>query len=377
MKEYIRKIIVLFLAAAMASALALPAVASGANLTPAEKAHLTFDDDGNFRILILADMQDDALRSLACANFMRRAARKCSPDLVVLLGDIIMGMPDPVLNILRMQEVMNCFIGAGVPVAAVFGNHEMERGKPTKETLMKVINAYPYSISYDEGDALYGCGTYNIPIYESAESDKVGVNLFMIDSGDYDKEHGGYDYVHEDQIRWFCDKSNELALQNGGKQVPSFVFQHIIVPEIYDALKEVPEGTVGAVSRGGKYYVLPDDAAPGSKLGEGPAPGTYNAGEFETMRKQGNVRAMFFGHDHTNSFVVPYQGIDFVATAACGYRSYGDPATRGARIVDIKSDGSYETSTILYGELFKNNPVMLFIEKIDIYIWELLDKLFF
>ena len=376
MKKRFRKISALILAVLMVTAAVLPAADLDAGLTPAEKARLTFDDEGNFRILILADMQDDALRSLACANFMRRAARACSPDLVVLLGDIIMGMPDPVLNMLRMQEVMNCFIGAGVPVAAVFGNHEMERGKPSKETLMKIINAYPYSISYDEGDALYGCGTYNIPIYESAESDKVGVNLFMVDSGDYDKEHGGYDYVHEDQIRWIRDKSAELALRNGGTQVPSFVFQHIIVPEIYDALKAVPEGTDGAVSRGGKYYVLPDDAAPGSILGEGPCPGTYNAGEFAAA-KQSGVKAMFFGHDHTNSFVVPYQGIDLVATAACGYRSYGDPATRGARIVDLKSDGSYETSTILYGELFKNNPVMLFIERVDIFIWELLDRLFF
>ncbi len=69
--------------------------------------------------------------------------------------------------------------------------------------------------------------------------------------------------------------------------------------------------------------------------------------------------------------------VEDVITASCGDRSYGDPATRGARIVDIKSDGSYETSTILYGGLFKNNPVMLLIEKIDIYIWELIDKLFF
>ena len=377
MKNAIRKIAAVVLAAVMAFSLVLPAAALDAGLIPAEKAHLAFDDDGNFRILILADIQDDALRSLACANFMRKAARECSPDLIVLLGDIIMGMPDPVLNVLRMQEVMNCFIGAGVPVAVVFGNHEMERGKPDKETLMKVINSYPYSISYDEGDALYGCGTYNIPIYESADSDKVGFNLFMIDSGDYDSEHGGYDYVHEDQIQWFRDKSDELAQQNGGEQVPSFVFQHIIVPEIYDALKEVPEGTEGAIGRGGKYFVLPDDAAEGSVLGEGPCPGTYNAGEFDAIKQQGNVSAMFFAHDHTNSFIVPYEGIDLVATAACGYRSYGDPATRGARIVDVKSDGSYETSTILVRELFKNNPILLFIEKIDIFIWELIDKLFF
>ena len=376
MKKFILKISALI----MVLVLALTPIASAAaesDLTPAEKAHLTFDDDGNFRILILADMQDDALRSLACANFMRKASRSLKPDLVVLLGDIIMGMPDPVLNVLRMQEVMNNFIGAGVPVAAVFGNHEQERGKPSKETLMKVINSYCYSISYDEGDALYGCGTYNIPIYESEDSDKICANLFMIDSGDYDKEHGGYDYVHDDQIQWFKDKSEELAQQNGGEQVPSYVFQHIIVPEIYDALKTVPAGTEGAIERGGVYYALPDDAAEGSILGEGPCPGNYNTKEFTAVKEQGNVSAMFFAHDHTNSFVVPYQGIDLVATAACGYRSYGDPATRGARIVDLKSDGSYETSTILYGELFANNPIMLLLEKIDIFMWELIDKLFF
>ena len=329
------------------------------DLTPAEAAHLTFDEKGNFRILTFADIQDDGLLSGACAAFMRKSIKLYKPDLIVLTGDNISGQPTTLLSKSGMAQIMSVFQPLGVPVAVVFGNHDDQNHAPEKEELMALINSYSVSISYDEGDALYGCGTYNVPIYKSADSDEVGFNLWMIDSNTYDEERGGYDYVHEDQIEWYVNKSNELKEANGGEPVPSIAFQHIIVPEIYDALTEVAEGTEGAIAARGTWYVLPDNAAEGSVLGEAPCPGTYNGGEFAAMKAQGDVLAMDFGHDHVNSFVIPYEGIDLINTPTCGFSSYGNRQTRGARVIDISSEGTYTTFTYTYEEMYAGNPIML------------------
>ncbi|MCR5781355.1 MAG: metallophosphoesterase [Clostridia bacterium] len=365
-----KKLISIILSILLVFSVSAIAFADGGQ-TPAEKAHLTFDDKGNFRVLIFADIQDDCFLSFASAAFMRRSVKTYKPDLIVLTGDNISGQPTDLMSIAAYSEVMGVFQALGVPVAVVFGNHDDQNKAPEKEKLMEVINSFSVSISYDEGPDIYGCGTYNVPIYKSADSDEVCFNLWMFDSNTYDEERGGYDYVHEDQIQWYIDKSNELKKANGGEPVPSIVFQHIIVNEIFDALDEVDQGTEGAIEYGGKYYVLPDTAAEGSILGEHPCPGTYNAGQFDAMVAQGDVIAMDFGHDHTNSFVVPYKGIDLINTATCGFHSYGNRETRGARVIDISSDGTYKTFTYTYDELYAGNPFMLFMPVLK----DLIDKI--
>ena len=44
-----------------------------------------------------------------------------------------------------------------------------------------------------------------------------------------------------EQIEWYKETSAKLKEENGGETVNSLVFQHIIVPEIYDVLAKVEE----------------------------------------------------------------------------------------------------------------------------------------
>lgn len=53
-----------------------------------------------------------------------------------------------------------------------------------------------------EGEAMTGCGNYNLPI-KSSDGAKNVFNLWFIDSGTYDKENGGYAHVAEDQLAWY------------------------------------------------------------------------------------------------------------------------------------------------------------------------------
>ncbi len=340
-KHFLRKALCVLLACVLAAIAVFPAFAG----TPAEDAHLHFRSDGKFRILNFSDIQDvDSLDSRVKV-FLRQAVYAAQPDLIVLTGDNIYGtkISSSAKTRTAIAQFMDIFQSLGVPVAIVFGNHDDEGGT-SKEAQMQMYNSYGVSISYDEGSSMDGCGTYNVPIFGSTETDRVKFNLWMFDTGS--NGSGGYDHMRTNQLNWYVAKSNELKAANGGVRVPSIAFQHIIVREIYNALKQVSSSASGAVKYDGKYYVLPDTAAPGSVLNEHPCP-SNGGDEFSVCRQQGDILAIVCGHDHVNQFIVPYQGIDLINTPGTGFYAYGDENVRGARIIDLdEQTGSYSTQML-------------------------------
>lgn len=359
-----KKALSLILAFILAFGMLLPAGAASDAETK-----LQFNDDGEFRIMQIADIQDGTILTPATKQFIKDVVADAEPDLVVLSGDNISAgaatMLVPAIDKLLVKTAINNYMAIfeeiGVPVAVVFGNHDAEE-YITKEEQMAMYMEYDCCVAIDEGDALYGCGTYNVPIYSANDADKVAYNIWMIDSNMYDDVNGGYDYVHQDQLDWYVKTSNELKAQNGGKAVPSMMFQHIIVKEIYDVIIEIPEkekDNYEYVEDNGKFYAIKPEVLRTGELNEMPCPGTINGGQFETVLKQGDVVAMFFGHDHKNSFEVEYKGVDLVNTPGAGFGSYGDEG-RGVRIIDIKEGTTeYETSIIRYLDFYANDASML------------------
>jgi len=185
----------------------------------------------------------------------------------------------------------------------------------------------------------------------------MAFNLWMIDSGAYDSE-GHYACVTKEQIAWYVNKSNALKALNGGKVVHSLMFQHIIVPEIYDALLEVNSLTPLAVKRiyDNRYYVLNPANTNAGRLGEYPCPPYYNNGQFDAVVNRGDVLAMFFGHDHSNTFNVTYKGVDLVATPKTNFEGISG-IDHGARIITInEADTSkYETKLVPFSSLYTND----------------------
>jgi len=200
------------------------------------EAKLQFNDDGEFRIMQISDIQDGPLLLDITRDYIEEMVVYAKPDLVVLTGDNISAGSSTVgiraIDLLLVKAAigryMSIFEEYEVPVAVVFGNHDAEE-IVSKEEQMEIYMSYDCCVAVDDGEELYGCGTYNVPIYSKDDSNKVAYNLWMIDSNMYDEERGGYDYVHQDQIDWYVNKSNELKAQNGGKAVPSMMFQHIVV----------------------------------------------------------------------------------------------------------------------------------------------------
>lgn len=356
MKKTWKKIAAVLLVMVFAITPVLPFASA---LTPAEAAHLSFGDDGKFTILQFADIQDGPGLLQPTARFIKNALNDVDPDLVVLTGDNIMGSNSKTLE--KTQEAiskfMDIFQEAGVPVAAVFGNHDDEGGI-SKEAQMSMYMAYDCFIGYDEGEDIYGVGNYNIPVYSSTNPAKTAYNIWMIDSGTYDAESGGYDYVRQSQIDWYTGKSDELKAANGGVPVNSMMFQHIIIPEVYECFTEVPFGTQGAVAIDGKFYVLNPELTRAGVLGEGAYSSHVNGGLFDAVQNQGDVVAMFFGHDHANTYEVDCRGIDLVCSPTAGMASYGT-SERGARVITLdETDTSvYETHLVKYTDYFDNGSV--------------------
>ena len=335
--------------------------------TPINK-ELRFNADGKFKILQISDIQDGITLAPIAKDFISDLVDREQPDLIVLTGDnTTSDMKTKGLARIAINNFMSVFEEKGVPVAAVFGNHEDLRTQISKSTQMEIYESYDCFIGCAGDENISGVGNYNLPILAS-DSDKTVFNVWCIDSGTYNDENdlGGYGCVKKDQLEWYVNTSDALKAANGGVPVPSIAFQHIIVPEICETLKEVDEGTEGALvcdSYGdmeGKYYVLPDYAAEGGIMHEFPSPPRYSNGEFDAMLRQGDVLAIAVGHDHVNSFVVPYKGIDIINTPSIGFQSYGDE-TRGARvfILDESNPNEYETYTHNYAQFYNNEPAAM------------------
>ena len=359
-----KKTIAVLLSVCLLFAALLPAAyAAEAELTRPEQAHVSFNEDGSLKILNIADIQDGPILTSLSKKFIRAAIEKAQPDLIVMTGDNIAGYLSLTKSAAEtaIRNVMDIFEEYAIPVAGVFGNHDDESTPLTKAEQVAIYQEYDCYIGWEGEPMEKSCGNYNIPVYASEDSDEVVYNIWMLDSGNYyvdeNGNENGYGFVYQEALDWYVETSNELKAANGGEPVPSMVFQHIVPVQIYDALVEVPAGTPGAVAKFGTYWALPENAGEGSYLGEGPCPAELDIPEaryeFDTMKQQGDVVAIVFGHDHINSFVVPHEGIDLISCPGCTFRSYNDD-NRGFRTFTLSMDDlwSYETDTFNYTDVF-------------------------
>lgn len=368
-----KKLIAVILSALILCTAAVFGVSALVDVSAPERAHVSFNDEGKLRILQIADIQDDAAFPPVARALLRESVEAMAPDLIILTGDNIAGYACRTKTLARsaIKQYMDIFESLGVPVAMVFGNHDDDDTPYTKAEQIEQYMSYSCFVGCAGVEAsktvgnntMLNLGTYNIPVYASKDSDEIVYNIWCIDSGNYnpDDAYGGYGYVLPEQLDWYVEKSNELKELNGGAPVPSIAFQHIVPPQIFDALTEVEAGAPGAVQYGGKYYMLPENVDRNTNwLSETPCPPSYNFkeafNEVDTMLAQGDVKAIFFGHDHINSYVVPYQGMDLVSSPGFTFQSYNDDH-RGVRVITIdKNDlSTYSTETHTAFELLEDD----------------------
>ncbi len=324
------------------------------------KKQLKFNDNGKFRILLFGDLheKDDVTSPEGKAKFedmqllMKTAIAQLKPDLAVFMGDLINDCKDLDTSLDRIVKPLQ---QAGIPFAAVLGNHEHDRGA---NATAQALISHPNSLCYNDDENITGDLNYNLTI-QARNSDKTAFNLWFIDSNNLcpDKSISTYDWVHKDQIEWYERKAQELKEQNGGKTVPAVLFQHIPVTEEYQALRqakpwELYPSVKGHAKRKNKRFVGNEKVIAGY-VGEDPCAPQVNDGQFESWKKTGDVIGAFFGHDHLNDFTCVVDSITMGQCKTAGFRCYTDGCRSCVRTVDLdENDLTKLVTTVIHFKEF-------------------------
>ena len=347
MSKKIKALLAVVLCAVMLVAAASPAFAAVDN-----NGVLRFNKDGKFKIMQISDTQDIDVPREATIMFMEKALDAEKPDLVVFTGDQLAGGKIETAEgvYAGIKAILQPVVDRGIPFTVVFGNHDNDDGCPvSRDEQFAYYQTFPGCLAYDAVPEMYGTGTHNLPIYAS-EGSETKFNLWMIDSNDYDRVNGGYDYVHQDQIDWY-EKTSKALEEKEGHLVPSIAFQHIIVPEVAELLVDSPfsgENAISKVINGeNKLLMLKPGKASGILL-EFPCPSNTNSGEFASWKERGDVIAASFGHDHINTFIGNVDGIDLVMCPGVTFQSYGRYITRAVRIFELDENDPWSYDTHLY-----------------------------
>jgi len=289
---------------------AYAAVLSSRNASPAQapaECPLFFGEDGTFTVLQFADFHEFAFKEKTYTmtddikpglkSYILSALEEVKPDFVVLSGDNIFCLSwlDTLLGISvkTMQYIADIFEEQQVYWTFTFGNHDTEGGV-SKQDFIGSVHGYSYfiggmedgkwyqALSYEAGTDDYRAGNYSIPVYDSDRLD-VAYNIFLLDSGAYPYVPHGvpYRYILDEQTDWYAREADALKAANGGQPVPSVMFTHIPLIEHREAYLQ--EGTSIGVWAG----ISPSDT---------------RSSIFEKVMEEGEVRAIFTGHNHNNSY---------------------------------------------------------------------------
>lgn len=310
------------------------------------KHELRFDNEGNFKVMILADLH---LQASGLPEGMREAIKTLvdreNPNLIIFTGDNIADAAVNSDKILRatLQEAVSYIEEKKIPWMHVFGNHDAEHSY-TREQQQAVYESFDYCISKRGDEGLTGVGNYVLPVYGTDDTVKFAV--WGLDSGDYlsaeEKEalfptgstfadYGGtsYDYIHRDQIEWYVDISKRLQAANDGTPVPGLMAFHIPLQETYTAWANRES--------------LPHT---GEKK-ESVASSAYNSGLFAVLHARGDIKAVVNGHDHVNDFMVEYGGIKLCYSSTISTNTYHDATMLGSRVFVIHEQSPSDIQTYM------------------------------
>ena len=319
-----------------------------------ENGYYTFTTDEEFRFMQLTDIHIGAgflclKKDSMALNAVAAMIAEEKPDLVIVTGDIAYPIPvqagtinneRPAVLFAQLMEKL------GVYWCLTFGNHDTEDyAYYTREEIAEIYmdrEKYPHCLLQAGPEDVDGTGNYVINVKNT--KGEITQSLFMVDSQMYISSYilgliSTYDCVHENQIEWYENQLALLTEQNNGVTPKSMMFMHIPVIEMSDAYNEYKEN--GFKDTENVKYITGKIGEKNSVICNSPE----NNGLFEACRKSGSTQAMFFGHDHLNSFAVNYKGVDMIYGYSIDYLAYPGIAKygvqRGCTMVTINTDGSY------------------------------------
>lgn len=351
-----KKVLSVLLSIIMVAVMAVPAFAAEQSINV--DTAFRFNSDGKFKIMMLNDCQDTIFKDKMQYEYVSKAIENQQPDLIVFAGDQVTSF----LPFAKGEQIEQCIrqffdavIGpSGVPFIVTFGNHDHDwEDEISLEEQMAIYKSYDNCAIPDN---VFDLGTYNVPVYRS-NGLGMALNIYMFDTHNKlsDGSVSGYEGVRPEQLDWYRSTRDSLCAYNMGRYVPSMVFQHIPVKEIYQFVEQVPvtSDLTDAVFNldDAKWYTLNDKVLEG-KMGEVPCSESVDGhtGEYQAWLEKSEIIGAFFGHDHVNNFVgVTDEGIKMGYSAGTGFSTYGEGGYRSVRIFefdenDVENYTTYEYS---------------------------------
>lgn len=264
------------------------------------------------KILLIADVHN---RPLASAHSREKTLMRLKKvitntpcDLIVFLGDIVHGPDFKEVNAdygCYLRQVLD--ITGDIPFATVFGNHDDECDVSKKE-ILEIIKSYKNALTKGEN--------YVLNIKDET--------LLFIDSGSYyDGEASYYDTVKQPVIDWAV---NEIR----GKK--AILFQHIIVPDIFNVIDEYKHFRPFCIYNGGKWLRFKKCTQKIGSMFERPCPPEINTAELEQLAPY--LKGAVFGHDHLNTFELDLMGVRLIQCGGSGTNCYDKHFPSSVKMLD-------------------------------------------
>jgi hypothetical protein len=310
------------------------------------KHTLRVDENGNFKVLILSDVQFNTpnISEETLTNIETIVSRE-QPDLVIFNGDNSFGLSrqkDVRSYVAKMTQYLE---ENQIPWAHVYGNHDAEPGPALdKEKQQEVYEEFEYCLSKAGEEGLYGVGNFVLPVLEH-DSDRIAFNVWCFDSGTgniytdanipldvtygIDTFYSHYDRMEMNQVEWFRESSALLAAYNGAP-VPGMMAFHI-------PLHETSFAWAARLANNLEWT---------GERRENISAHAQDVPLFDAALEN-NILAIVNSHDHINDFMVKYRGIRLCYTACIGTYVYHADDMLGGRVVEFNTANPKDVNTYM------------------------------
>ena len=312
---------------------------------------LAFGPSRRMRIVQFNDTQGGADSDRRTLEFMGKVLDRERPDFALINGDVIDGSPKTDLEV---KQAYNNFVSPmesrGVKWAITFGNHDEDSVEGhgttmTESRILDFVRQYKHNLNPAPVPGVPGHSNAQI-LVRGSRGAAPAFAIWLLDSGRYATEadtHGqstdgfkSYDWIRPQQVRWY-EETSEATASRFGKQTPGLMFFHIPTHEhaqLWHAAQSVEEASdhASAVARFGIEGVKHEDVYMG----------LVNSGIYASVKERGEVKGIYCGHDHINTYKGNFFGIELGYAPGTGFDTYGlndgtwDQHTlRGARVFEL------------------------------------------
>ena len=254
---------------------------------------------------------------------VKELVRRVKPDLITITGDIAWAE-----HYSSYECIANLLDSTGIPWAPVWGNHDHQCGTESLHKAAELLKKHTLCL-LEDGDPAYGHGNYILTINE--ENQPITA-LFLVDSHNSTEieENGekkwAYDKLWSNQLAWIGNEASALKTQ-GYKDaimmlhIPLYCYKQA-------ALTVFPGDRDGDAACGVQHE--PVFCHP------------REDGALDMIHNSGLITHVLAGHDHSNNFMIHYEGVRLMFAAKSGAGCYWQEKLNGGTVIKIGSDGIHD-----------------------------------